>query len=213
LNFFFINLIKNQISKQTDLVGNIRKMEEAKMEVNLKDMTFYEFEYDIKNLPLILKLISEFSLELLEKKRKDAYDRVNAYLEQKWNTEYKLLISPEQGYNLFSRKYRKRLMSDLKKTHNMLRKEGLIIINNEMQKYFSNKTIELNDIIINKWKNRYEETLRRKVGLDEYNSEYLDRLIEDLKFQSKRILWIYQDKAFSQFDIFRKTIKFEIENC
>lgn len=188
-------------------------MDTVKIEVNFEDMTFSEFTYDVKNMGLILKLISQLSLESLEKRRKDAYDRLDAYLEERWNRDFKMLTSPERGYELYSRKYRKRLMADLRKTHNILRKKALVILDNEMQKSFSKKTIELNDIIIKKWRNRYEEMLRRSVELDDYNLYYLNQLVEDLKFQSKRILWVYQDKACAQFDLFRKSINLEIEAC
>lgn len=188
-------------------------MEAAKVEVNLKDMSFYEFAEDIRNLPLILKLISELSLEVLEQQRVDAYNKLTTYLELEWDTDLKDLTSAERGYELYNRKKRKQLVNELRKTHNKLRKEALLTFSVEMHNSFAENATELNDIVIKKWRNRRRELLDRTRELDDDSYGHISDLIESLKFSSKRILWVYQDKAFAQFDLFQKKINREIEAC
>lgn len=179
------------------------------IEERVKAMSFDEFVYDLTDLSQSLKLISEMVLETAEIQRKKTYDNLHDKLESEWYEDIKYITSPDN----YNQEENMHIFSNLKMKHNKLRHDALITLSKDMQESLKRAVIEVNDLVIKNWEIRKSQILKRRECLDETKYNYLVQLMDILRIDCKRILWVYQDKAFSQFDDFRKNRQIEIMKC
>ena len=188
-------------------------MNTANIEARVKAMPFGEFSNDLLTLSESLKDISEMLLETAEKQRKNAYDELHKKLECDWYKETKILNLPDEEFKHYSWKSRNELFHHLRKKHNKLRYYALIKLTDEMQESLIKGSFEVKTILFENWKIRHKEMLKRRNCLDEKSYSNLYELIDKLRIDCQRILWVYQDKAVSEFNVFLKNREIEIARC
>lgn len=188
-------------------------MNTANIEARVKAMPFDEFVNDLLNLSESLKEITEMLLETAEKQRKNAYDELHKKLECDWYKDTKILSLPEEEFKCYSLNSRTYLLQHLQKKHNKLRKNALIALSKRMQESFIKGSFEVKTILFKNWEIRHSQMLKRRNCLDEKSYSNVCELVDKLRIDCKRILWVYQDKGFSDFNKFIKNRQIEIARC